>query len=100
MLALAEMYVQDVSTRKVAAIAEQLRDVRISSSQVSQAAAALGADLKTRQEKSLGDTPYLILDALSRFEEDGNADPLLRQGFGTARPSFCKQPERNLEWID
>src|SRR5215216_4702742 len=40
-LALAEMYVQGVSTRKVAAITEQLCGVEVSSSQVSAAAAQL-----------------------------------------------------------
>ena len=40
-LALAEMYVQGVSTRKVKAITEQLCGVDVSSSQVSRAAAAM-----------------------------------------------------------
>src|SRR5437763_17111804 len=40
-LALAEMYVQGVSTRKVAAIVEQLCGTAVSSAQVSRATAAL-----------------------------------------------------------
>ncbi len=62
-LAVAEMYVQGVSTRKVAAIAEQLCGVEISSAQVSRVAALLDADLKTSRERPLGAMPYLILDA-------------------------------------
>ncbi len=66
-LAVAEMYVQGVSTRKVAAIAEQLCGVEISSAQVSRVAALLDADLKTWRERPLGAMPYLILDA--RYEK-------------------------------
>jgi transposase-like protein len=43
-LALAEMYVQGVSTRKVSAIVEQLCGTAVSSTQVSQCAAAGGRD--------------------------------------------------------
>lgn len=66
-LAVAEMYVQGVSTRKVAAIAEQLCGAEISSAQVSRVAALLDADLKTWRERPLGAMPYLILDA--RYEK-------------------------------
>ena len=44
-LALAEMYVQGVSTRKVAAVTEQLCGFEVSSTQVSRAAAELDAVL-------------------------------------------------------
>lgn len=44
-LALAEMYVQGVSTRKVAAITEQLCVFEVSSTQVSQATALLDKQL-------------------------------------------------------
>jgi putative transposase len=66
-LAVAEMYVQGVSTRKVAAITEQLCGLDISSAQVSRAAAALDGELKTWRERPLGEMPYLILDA--RYEK-------------------------------
>ena len=46
-LALAEMYVQGVSTRKVSAIVEQLCGLSVSSTQVSQCAAKLDAHLQT-----------------------------------------------------
>ena len=66
-LAVAEMYVQGVSTRKVAAITEQLCGTEISGAQVSRAAAALDAELKTWRDRPLGEMPYLILDA--RYEK-------------------------------
>jgi putative transposase len=66
-LAVAEMYVQGVSTRKVAAITEQLCGTEISSAQVSRAAATLDAELKTWRDRPLGEMPYLILDA--RYEK-------------------------------
>jgi putative transposase len=62
-LALAEMYVQGVSTRKVAAITEQLCGIEVSSTQVSQAAALLDEQLQAWRERPLGRCPYLYLDA-------------------------------------
>jgi putative transposase len=66
-LAVAEMYVQGVSTRKVAAITEQLCGLEVTSSQVSRAAALLDDELEKWRTRSLGETPYLILDA--RYEK-------------------------------
>ncbi len=65
-LAVAEMYVQGVSTRKVAAITEQLCGLEVTSSQVSRAAAALDEELEKWRSRPIGETPYLILDA--RYE--------------------------------
>jgi putative transposase len=65
-LALAEMYVQGVSTRKVKAITEQLCGCEVSSSQVSRASAQLDAVLEAWRQRPLGRTPYLYLDA--RYE--------------------------------
>ncbi len=67
MLALAEMYVQGVSTRKVAAITEQLCGVELSSMQVSRAAAQLDEVLERWRTRPLGETPYVYLDA--RYEK-------------------------------
>ena len=53
-LALAEMYIQGVSTRKVAAITQQLCGFDVSSSQVSQAMAALDEQLQAWRERPLG----------------------------------------------
>jgi transposase-like protein len=66
-LALAEMYVQGVSTRKVSAIVEELCGTSVSSSQVSACAKLLDAELQQWRERALGDFPYLILDA--RYEK-------------------------------
>ena len=68
-LAVAEMYVQGVSTRKVEPILEQLVGHGISSSTVSAAAAELDETLSAWRNRPLGQqpTPYLILDA--RYEK-------------------------------
>src|SRR4051794_1303201 len=66
-LAVAEMYVQGVSTRKVAAITEKLCGLEVTSGQVSRAAAALDEELEKWRGRPLGETPYLILDA--RYEK-------------------------------
>jgi putative transposase len=66
-LARAEMYVQGVSTRKVAASTEQLCGVDVSSAQVSAAAAQLDTVLAAWRSRSLSACPYLFLDA--RYEK-------------------------------
>lgn len=66
-LALAEMYVQGVSTRKVAAIIEHLCGTGVSSAAVSRAAAALDAVLEAWRTRPLGAYRYLVLDA--RYEK-------------------------------
>lgn len=66
-LALAEMYVQGVSTRKVAAIVEELCGTSVSSSQVSECTKLLDAELQKWRARPLGAFPYLILDA--RYEK-------------------------------
>ncbi|MGI4791256.1 MAG: IS256 family transposase [Janthinobacterium lividum] len=65
-LALAEMYVQGVSTRKVAAITEQLCGFAVSSTQVSQAAQQLDQTLEAWRQRPLAACPYVYLDA--RYE--------------------------------
>jgi putative transposase len=65
-LAVAEMYVQGVSTRKVAAVTEKLCGTEVTSGQVSRAARELDAELEKWRSRPLGETPYLILDA--RYE--------------------------------
>ena len=66
-MALAEMYVQGVSTRKVKAITEQLCGASVSSSQVSRAALQLDEVLEAWRKRSLGEYVYLYLDA--RYEK-------------------------------
>lgn len=66
-IALAEMYVQGVSTRKVKAITEELCGVDVSSMQVSRAAAQLDGTLQEWRERPLGEITYLYVDA--RYEK-------------------------------
>jgi transposase-like protein len=61
------MYVQGVSTRKVAAITEQLCGFGVSSTQVSRAAAELDAVLEAWRTRALGLSRYVYLDA--RYEK-------------------------------
>ena len=71
-LALAEMYVQGVSTRKVAAITEEMCGFAVSSSQVSKATAELDEQLQSWRERRLGRMKYLFLDArYEKVREDG-----------------------------
>jgi transposase-like protein len=71
-LALAEMYVQGVSTRKVAAITEQLCGFEVSSGQVSQAAALLDEQLEAWRKRPLRRCKYLWLDAhYEKVRQDG-----------------------------
>jgi len=83
-LALAEMYVQGVSTRKVAAITEQMCGFEVSSSQVSKATAELDEQLQAWRERPLGCVKYLYLDArYEKVRQDGqvrNAAVLLAVG--------------------
>ena len=67
LLTLAEMYVQGVSTRKVAAITERLCGTQISPSQVSRAAQTLDEELEAWRNRTLGEIVYLYLDA--RYEK-------------------------------
>ncbi len=64
MLALAEMYVQGVSTRRVAAITETLCGSKISSAQFSRAAALLDEGLEPWRNRPLDTIIYLYLDAM------------------------------------
>jgi transposase-like protein len=66
-LAVAEMYVQGVSTRKVTKIVEQLCGLQVTSTQVSRAAAELDDELAAWRNRPLGEVTYLILDA--RYEK-------------------------------
>jgi len=66
-LAIAEMYLQGVSTRKVTAVLEKMCGLQITSSQVSRATAELDVILKQWRERPLSSIRYLILDA--RYEK-------------------------------
>ena len=66
-LAMAEMYVQGVSTRKVTAVVEELWGLEVTSTQVSRAAAELDEQLDAWRNRPIGEITYLVLDA--RYEK-------------------------------
>ena len=66
-LAIAESYVQGVSTRKMKKIAEKLCGYEISSSQVSRLSKILDDDLEAFRNRPLGHYRYVFLDA--RYEK-------------------------------
>lgn len=65
-LAMAEMYVKGVATRRVSAIVEELCGTEVSSSQVSAAARELDEEITAWRTRPLGRYQYLLLDA--RYE--------------------------------
>lgn len=66
-LAIAEMYVQGVSTRRVKEITRELCGLDVSSTQVSRASKLLDEELARWRNRPIGEIPYLILDA--RYEK-------------------------------
>jgi putative transposase len=65
--AIAEMYVQGVSTRKVTEVMRELCGLEVSSTQVSRATKLLDEELQQWRNRSLGPVPYVFLDA--RYEK-------------------------------
>lgn len=65
-LAIAEMYVQGVSTRKVTEVMETLCGLEVTSTEVSRCAALLDEQLDQWRNRPLGRCRYLVLDA--RYE--------------------------------
>jgi transposase-like protein len=71
-LAIAEMYVQGVSTRRIAPIAEELCGFELSSTQVSRLSAILDEELEKFRKRQLGRMVYLYLDAdYQKVRHDG-----------------------------
>ena len=71
-LAMAEMYVQGVSTRRVAAIVEELCGTSVSSTQVSECTRLLDTELQKWRTRPLGEFSHLILDArYEKVRQDG-----------------------------
>lgn len=106
-LTLAEMYVQGVSTRKVAAITEQLCGTTISSAQVSRAAAMLDDTLAAWRTRPLGEILYLLLDArYERVRQDGQirdaavlvATGVNREGKRTVLGVSVSLGEQEVHW--
>ena len=68
-LAIAEMYVQGVSGRKVITLLQKLigPEINISSTQISRCVTKLDEGLAAWRNRALGATPYVVLDA--RYEK-------------------------------
>ena len=66
-VAIAEMYVKGISTRKVTDVLEKLCGLQISSTQVSRVAKVLDEEVEQWNTRKLGEIPYLVLDA--RYEK-------------------------------
>ncbi len=62
-VAIAEMYVKGISTRRVTGVLEKMCGLEISSTQVSRAAKILDEELIKWRNRPLDEYPYLILDA-------------------------------------
>jgi putative transposase len=76
-LAIAEMYVMGVSTRKVTAVMERLCGLEVSSTQVSRLSAELDGELDAFRTRPLGAYPYVFLDAqYQKVRRDGSVRDL------------------------
>ena len=62
-VAIAEMYVKGISTRRVTGVLEKMCGLKISSTQVSRASEILDEELDKWRNRKLGEYPYIILDA-------------------------------------
>lgn len=74
-LALAEMYVQGVSTRRVKEIFEKLCGCEVSSTEVSRCSKLLDEEIKQWRNRPLGSYPFIYLDA--RYEKVRQAGHVL-----------------------
>lgn len=79
-LALMEMYLHGVSTRKVAAITEELCGTRFSKSQVSVLTGQLDAQLAAWRERPLTATAYPYLSVDARYEKVRQSGRVVSQG--------------------
>lgn len=106
-IAIAEMYIQGVSTRNVTHVLEKLCGLEVTSTQVSRASAMLDEELEKWRNRPLGSFPYLMLDA--RYEKvriDGTVRScavLVAVGVDTAGKRSvlgvsCKISEAEVHW--
>jgi transposase-like protein len=75
-LAIAEMYVKGISTRRVNDVLEKMCGLDISSTQVSRVAKILDEQLEKWRNRILGEYPYLVLDAhYEKVRKNGSVLP-------------------------
>src|SRR5690348_17283860 len=80
-VAIAEMYVQGVSTRRVTEVMQQLCGLEVSSTQVSRAAKLLDEELSAWRQRPIADIPYRT-----------RGRPLLRPGLPYRAPCTAINP--------
>lgn len=107
-LAIAEMYVQGVSTRKVKRITEELCGLEISKSQVSTLAKGLDVEVRQWQMRPLTRRyPYLVVDArYERIRRDGSIIPqgvlvvvgIDAEGYREVLGAWCADSESEESW--
>ena len=107
-LAIIEMYVQGVSTRKVKKITEELCGLDISKSQVSELSKGFDAEVKKWRMRSLTKQyPYLVVDArYERIRRDGLIIPqgvlivvgIDNEGFREVLGVWCADSESEASW--
>ena len=106
-LAIAEMYVQGVSTRRVAPIAQELCGFELSSTQVSRVAGILDEELEKFRKRDLGHITYLYLDAdYQKVRHDGEVrDIAVLKAIGVNKNGFrevlgisCRLSEAEVHW--
>jgi transposase-like protein len=107
-LAIAEMYVQGVSTRKVSAVMEQLCGFSVSSSQVSECAALLDEELeKFRKRPLTGKYAYVYFDAIyEKVRHNGSVISMAnliaigvnQEGNREVLAVFSKLSEAEIHW--
>ena len=107
-LAIAEMYVQGVSTRKVKKITEELCGLEISKSQVSALTKSLDAEITAwRMRKHSKRYPYLVVDArYERIRRDGSIIPqgvlivvgIDAEGYREVLGVWCADSESEANW--
>ena len=107
-LAIMEMYVQGVSTRKVKKITEELCGLDISKSQVSELSKGLDEEVqKWRMSQLTKQYPYLVVDArVERIRRDGSVIPqsvlvvvgIDNEGFREVLGVWCADSESEASW--
>ena len=107
MLAIAEMYVQGVSTRDAAKVMAEFGLKSLSSTQVSRAAALLDEELAAWRRRPLGEIHYLFLDARYEKLRDGGVvrDAALFSAIGVGADGrrrvlgvSCDPSEAEVHW--
>jgi len=108
-LAIGEMYVQGVSTRKVEKITEMLCGYNLSSTQVSRIAQEMDKELEVFRNRKLGEFPYMMLDA--RYEKIRHGGQIIDMAIliaiGINRNGYCEilgvsvsMSEAEIHWAE